>query len=167
VRAGQRINQLPRDANFACCLAHRPLKDIAHAKPASDLLHIDGFAFERKARIASDHEQPLETRERGDDFLDHAIRKVFLFWIAAHVLERQDRDRRLIGQRRRAFSLSNTRRSGLSCFTRLTYLVGPNWLLNVLHLLNTKVHKGHRQDLAYLIVCRARDADASGLCAGL
>ena len=37
-----------------------PLKDIADAEPASDLLDIDGFAFERKARIASDHEQPFE-----------------------------------------------------------------------------------------------------------
>jgi hypothetical protein len=56
VRARHRINQLPRDANFARRLAHRPLKDVAHAEPASNLLYIDGFAFERKARIASDHE---------------------------------------------------------------------------------------------------------------
>ena len=37
-------------------LAHRPLKDIAYAKPTSDFLDIEGFAFERKARIASDYE---------------------------------------------------------------------------------------------------------------
>src|SRR6516162_2553995 len=56
VRACHRINQLPRDANFARRLAYRPLKDVAHAEPTPDLLYIDGFAFERKARIASDHE---------------------------------------------------------------------------------------------------------------
>src|SRR5215831_6995792 len=80
-----RINQLPCNANFPRRLAHGPLKDIAYAKPASDLLHIDGFAFKRKARVAGDDEQPLETREGGDDFFYHAVREVFLFGVAAHV----------------------------------------------------------------------------------
>src|SRR6516165_3628576 len=51
----------------------------------------------------------------------------------------------------------------LSRFTRRTYLIGPDWFLDVLHLLNTKVHKGHRQGLAYLIVRSARDTHASRL----
>src|SRR5258707_9713798 len=54
VRARHRIYQLTCDANPTCRLTHRPLKDIAHAEPASDLLDIDGFAFERKPRIASE-----------------------------------------------------------------------------------------------------------------
>src|SRR5262249_50029033 len=96
VRPRNGINQLPRDANFPRCSANRPLKDIAHAKPASDLLYVDGFAFERKARVASDDEQPSEPRKRGDDFLNHAVGKILLFGIAAHVLERQHGDGGLI-----------------------------------------------------------------------
>src|SRR6516225_554992 len=87
-----RINQLACDANLSCRPAHRPLKNVAHAKPASDLLDIDGLALERKARIASDHEQRFEPRERGDDFLNHPIGKILLLGITAHVLERQYRD---------------------------------------------------------------------------
>src|SRR6476646_10292151 len=96
MRAGHGINQLPCDANFPRCLAHRPLKDIAHAKPTSDLLYIDGLPFERKARIASNHEQPFEPRKRGGDFFNHPIRKILLLWITGHVLKREDRNGRLI-----------------------------------------------------------------------
>jgi len=82
--------------------AHRPFKDVAHAKPVSDLLYIDGSAFVRKARIASDHEQPFEPRERSGDFLNHPIREVILFGVAAHVLERQHGDGGLVGKRKNA-----------------------------------------------------------------
>src|SRR6476469_7290889 len=75
--------------------ALRTDKDITDAKHASDLLDIDGFAFERKARIASDDEQRFEPQKRGDNFLNHSVREVFLLVIAAHVLERQHGDRRL------------------------------------------------------------------------
>src|ERR1700751_3728466 len=54
-------------------------------------------------------------------------------------------------------------RSGVLRFTRRINLIGPDRLLNVLHLLNTKVRKGHRQDLAYLIVRGPRDAHGSRL----
>src|SRR5262249_9560146 len=104
---------------------------IAHAKPASDFLDIDGLAFEREARISSDYEQPLEARERGDDFFYHAVREVFLFGVAAHVLERQHGDGRLVGQRRRALGLSNARRRSITRFTPRTDLIGHDWLLNV------------------------------------
>ena len=44
--------------------------------------------------------------------------------------------------------------TALSRFTRRTHLIRSNRLLNVLDLQGTKVRKGDRQDLAYLIVCR-------------
>src|SRR6266566_2861072 len=59
--------------------------------------------------------------------------------------------------------LRNTRGS-LSLFTVRTHLIGPDWLLNVLHLLSTKVHEGHRQDLAHLIARRPGDTHGSGGC---
>jgi len=42
-------------------------------------------------------------------------------------------------------------------FVRSAYLIGSDWLLNVLHVLNTKVHKAHQQNLVYLIVRGPRD----------
>ena len=95
--ARHRIDQLACDANLSCRLAHRPLKDIAHAELASDLLYVDGLAFEGEARIARDDEQPFETRERGDDFLNHPIGKILLLGIAGHVLEGKHRNGRLVG----------------------------------------------------------------------
>src|SRR6185312_3258812 len=82
--------------NFARGLAYRPLEDITHAKPAPDFLDIDGAAFEGEARIASDYEQPFKPRKRRRNLLNHSIGKIFLLWIARHVLERQHRDGGLV-----------------------------------------------------------------------
>ena len=56
----------------------------------------DGLALVGEARIAGDHKQPADARERGDDFLDHAVGEIFLLRLAAQIGERQHRDRRLI-----------------------------------------------------------------------
>src|SRR5260370_34366382 len=76
--ARSHFNQLARDANLPRRLAHRTLKDIAHAKPAPDFLDVDRFALEGETRISSDHEQPLEPRKRGSDLLNHPVREVLL-----------------------------------------------------------------------------------------
>src|SRR5262249_16884232 len=55
------------------------------------------------------------------------------------------------------------RRRSLSRSTRRIHLISSDGLLNVLHLLSTKVHKGNRQDLAYLVVRRSRDTHATRL----
>src|SRR6267142_5918325 len=52
MRACNRIDQLPCDANFPRRLSHRPLEDIAHAEPSPDFLDIDRSTFEGEARIA-------------------------------------------------------------------------------------------------------------------
>jgi hypothetical protein len=41
---------------------------------------------------------PAAARQRSDDILHHPVGKILLLGIAAHVLERQHRDRRLVGQ---------------------------------------------------------------------
>ena len=54
------------------------------------------------ARIARNHEQPADTRQRGDDLLYDAIGEVVLLGVAAHVLEREDGwlvGKRKLGQR--------------------------------------------------------------------
>src|SRR6516162_8226594 len=43
----------------------------------------------------------MDTGERCDDLLDHAVHEVRLLGIAAQVLKRQHRDRRLVGQSER------------------------------------------------------------------
>src|SRR6516225_9742917 len=115
-RSAQRC--APVSASISCAVmrthpparfAHRAFEHVAHTKLAPDLFHIDGLALVSEARIARDHEQPADAGKLGDDLLDHAVCEVFLVGIAAQILERQYRDRRLVGQwqtlggRRRCF----------------------------------------------------------------
>jgi len=84
-----------------CCRMHPRVGNVKNNDPSliepPDLLHIDRLAFVGKARIAGDHEQPADARERSDDLLDHAVGEILLLRVAAHVLERQHRDGRLVG----------------------------------------------------------------------
>src|SRR6266404_1367892 len=120
VCARSRLNQLARDANFPRRLALRPLKDIAHAKPAPDFLDVDRFALEGETRISSDHEQPFEPRKRGSDLLNHPVREVLLLGIARHVRERQHGDGGLVGNCRSA--LGRIARIWARNFSRLPHL---------------------------------------------
>jgi len=94
----ERIDQLRGDALASASLAHRAFEHITHAELASDLLHVDCLALVREARIAGDDEEPADARERGDDLIDHAVGKIFLLRVTAHIGEGQHRDRRLIGE---------------------------------------------------------------------
>ena len=98
------IDQLAGDADAVAGLAHAAFEHVAHAQFARDLLDIDRLALVDEARIARDHEQFLEARQRSDDVFDHAVGEIFLFGIAAHVVERQHRDRRPVRQRERGGS---------------------------------------------------------------
>jgi|SRR6516162_9144873 len=46
-----------------------------------------------KTGISGDDKQPSDAAQCSDDFRDHAIGEIFLFGVAAHVLERQHGDR--------------------------------------------------------------------------
>jgi len=65
------------------------------------MLHVDGTALVRKARIARDHEQPRQAGNRRRDLLGDAVDEVILLRITRHVFERQDCERRRVGQRQR------------------------------------------------------------------
>src|SRR6516164_8760329 len=86
-------------ARAAARLAHRASQDITDAEFAADPLHVDGLALVGEARIAGDHKQPADARERGDDFLDHAVGEIFLPGITAQIGEGQHRDRGLVRER--------------------------------------------------------------------
>jgi hypothetical protein len=73
MRAFCRVDQLRGDPHPPCRFAHRTFEDIADAELAADLLHIDGLASVSKSRIAGDHEQPVNARQRSDDLLDNAV----------------------------------------------------------------------------------------------
>ena len=92
------VDELCGDAHPAAALAHRTFEHITDPELAPDLLHVDGLVLVRKARIASDDEEPADAGERGNDLLNHPVSEILLFWIAAHVLERQYRDRGLVWQ---------------------------------------------------------------------
>src|SRR5262249_40654422 len=91
------IDKLPRNADPIGRFSDTAFEQVAHAQFAAHLLNVHGPALVREARIAGDHKQPAETRQSGSDFLNHPIGKVFLLWIAAHVLEWQNSNRRPIG----------------------------------------------------------------------
>ena len=105
--AARGLDQLTGNADPVAGPADAALEHIAHAEFAADLLDVDGFALVGEGRIARDDEQRLEPRQRGDDLLDHAVGEIFLLGIAAHVLERQYRDRRHVGRRHRAIGLAS------------------------------------------------------------
>jgi hypothetical protein len=94
--AGLRLDQLAGDADAAGRFAHTPFEQIAHAQLAADLTDVGRPSLVGEARIARDHEKPFDTRQAGDDVLHRAVDKIVLLGIAAHVLERQHRDRGLV-----------------------------------------------------------------------
>jgi hypothetical protein len=97
VVSGARFDQLSGNPHTLAGFAHRAFEHIAHTQFARYLLHVDGLALVGKARIAGDHEQPGQPGNSGRDFFDHAVSEIFLLRIATHVLERQHRQRRLVG----------------------------------------------------------------------
>jgi hypothetical protein len=56
------VNELPGDPHAISHLAYAALKDVAHAKLATDLLHINCPTLVSEGRVASDDEQPLDPR---------------------------------------------------------------------------------------------------------
>ena len=66
--AGRSLDQLAGNANPVAYPADTALEHVAYPEFAPDLLDIDGLSLVGETRIARDHEQRLEARQRGDDF---------------------------------------------------------------------------------------------------
>jgi hypothetical protein len=181
MRAGGRVDQLPGNADPIAALAHRAFEHIAHAEIAPDLLHIDGLALVREARIAGDDEQPADAGERGDDLLHHAVDEIFLLRIAAHIGEGQHRDRRFVGEgegRRAALThLPPLALGSLSCNAgeggrwRVSDGVGegsadpvcPDGPRDILERLLAHVFEGEVEAARRILLDAGRDADAARL----
>jgi hypothetical protein len=88
MRASFGVDQLAGDAHPVAAFAYRAFEHVAHPKLAPNLLNIDGLSFVGEGRIAGDDEQPPDTGERADDFLDHAVGEIFLLGVAAEIRKR-------------------------------------------------------------------------------
>ncbi len=99
MRIGRAVDELAGDAHPVRRLAHAAFEDVAHPQLAADLFYIDRPALVGEAGVPGDDEQPAHARQRRDDVFHHAIGEILLLRVAAHVLERQNRNRRLVGNR--------------------------------------------------------------------
>src|SRR5215472_9634954 len=94
--AGRRLDELSCYPHAVACLAHTPLKNVAHPQLAPDLFDVDGPALVGETRVARDDEEPTPFREGGDDVLADPVGEVLLLRVAAHVLEWQNGYRRFV-----------------------------------------------------------------------
>ena len=81
-------------------LANAALDHIGDAQFLGDLLQVHRLALVGEDGIAAEHEQARNLRQVGDDVLGDAVAEELLLGVVAHVGERQDRHRRLVGARR-------------------------------------------------------------------
>ena len=91
MRPARRVEKLGGYPNPVATTAHAAFENIAHTELASDLADVNGAALIGKARIARDHKEPRQPRDRRDELLDDAVDERQLLRIAAQVLERQYR----------------------------------------------------------------------------
>src|SRR5580704_11368283 len=94
------FNQLTGNSHPASHFPYAALQHIADAQFATDLLDVDGLALVRERGVASDDEQRLEPGQGRENILDNSVSEIFLIRIAAQVLERQNGDGRLFGERK-------------------------------------------------------------------
>src|SRR5262249_16716928 len=134
VSAAHRIDQLGRNSQSTPSLAHTAFEDKANAKFAADLSDVGRFSFVSKTRVARDHKQRFETRQRGDDVLHHAVSEILLLGIARHVLEWQNSDRGLVWQRQCRRDILG---SGDGGWPRDR--IGPDRLVDILDLLRAQI----------------------------
>ena len=97
--AGFGFDQLPGDTHPETRLANAAFEHVTHAQLAGDLFDVDNLAFVGERRIAGDDEEGAVARQRGGDVLNDSVAEVVLIRIAAEVRERQNSDRRPVGER--------------------------------------------------------------------
>ena len=104
-------------------------------------------------------------RQAGDDVLDHTVGKELLLRVGAHVLKREDRDHRPVGQVRGVRCRRRHRGRGvLSVLHRVEYdAIDPHRPDDVLELLLTFVGKADVEPAVDVLLHARRDADAAGL----
>src|SRR5215204_6481839 len=93
--------ELAGDPHATTGFPNASLQHIANPKLPPNPFNVHRLAFVGETGIARDDEQRLEPRQFSNDVLGYAVREILLLWITTHVLERQYRDGRYVGQDRR------------------------------------------------------------------
>jgi hypothetical protein len=112
VAAARGVDELHVDAHLHAGAAHAAFEHVAHAELPAHLLDVDALLLVGERRVARDHEQAGDLGDVGDDVFGDAVGEVFLLGIAAHVGERQHRERGLVGQAERLRPSPPWRRRG-------------------------------------------------------
>ena len=97
VAAGRGVIELRRDADAIAAPSYTAFDHVAHTEFGSDLPHVHRLALVGKRRVARDHEEPAQFRQRSDDVLADPVGEVLLLPVAAHIVERQYGNRRPVG----------------------------------------------------------------------
>jgi hypothetical protein len=161
VTAGRGVDQLSCNPHPSAGTADTALENVTDAEFARDLGDIDSRALVSESRAARDHKEGAIVRQRRDDVLDDAVGEIFLLRVAAHVLERQDCNRRLFWQRQWRCRGQIQRH----CWP---FYGGPDIEYadragDVLDLLLAPVSKGEIELVAHLVTHHAADADPARL----
>lgn len=100
VAAGRTLHELGRDSYPLAGSLQAALEDVPNAKLACDLPDIGGLVFVGEGRVSCDDEQLAKARQVSDDVFGDAIGQAFVALLSRQVVERQDRDRRLVRKAR-------------------------------------------------------------------
>ena len=161
MRAGDAVDELCRYPEPVGRFPYTALEYIADAELPSRTPHIHGAAFVDEGGIAGDDRERFEPAEGGDDVLNDAVGEIVLLGIAAHVLERQDSERRFVGQRQLRRWRFNRGCLGFR-FAGL-HLVGAHWPRDVLEGLLPEIDKLFFDFVAHLPIGVLRYANPANL----
>ena len=131
VATASAVDQLGVDPDPRARLADAPLEDVADPEFGGDLGQIGRLALVGETGVAPDHEQTADLAEVGDDIFADPVGEIFLFGIAAHVVERQHGDRRTRLLDRVGRDLGR----GAGFPGTDDNIIDPNWNLDILELL--------------------------------
>ena len=95
----QRVNELCVHTHEIGFAPDAPFEDVAHPQVLGDLLHLDRLAPVCPRGVPRDDKDAGELGQVRDQVFRHAVGEVVLRRVVAQVVERQHRDRRLVGQR--------------------------------------------------------------------
>src|SRR5260370_7930619 len=109
---GNGVNQLSGYPDPITGTSDAALQYVPNTEFAANLPQVSCLSLVNKTGVARDHEQRRNIGQSGDDVFGNAVRKISLFRITAHIVERQNSDRGLLGKLKRP--LANPRRSSES-----------------------------------------------------
>ena len=91
------VDELRRDAEAVVGTLYTAFEHVADLELASELGGVHRLALVAKAGVAREHAQVACPRQLSQDVFGQAVAKIFLFRIAAQIIEGEDRDRRTFG----------------------------------------------------------------------